>query len=105
MLPVPTAIYVSLQQPQLKSFQKPQPSTPKLTFSKAEAVVLADLSPLIGPDIPQGRASPRTKHSGTVWHPSSLGLLRQRSNELIHNGRSPTSLVAVMAAADQHIAI
>lgn len=65
----------------------------------------ADLSPLIGPDVPQGRASPRAEHGGTVRHPSSFGLLRQRSDELIHDSRGPAPLVAVMTTADQHVAI
>lgn len=67
--------------------------------------MLADLSPLVGPDVPQGRAPPRAEHGGTVGHPAPFGLLRQRRDELVHNGRSPTSLVVVVATADQNVAI
>lgn len=67
--------------------------------------MLADLSPLKWPDVPQSCASPGAEHSSPVWHPTSLGLIRQRSDELIHNSWSPASLVAVMAAAYEDIPI
>lgn len=67
--------------------------------------MLADLSPLVGPDVPQGCAPPRAKHGGTVGHPAPFGLLRQCGDELVHNGRSAASLVVVVATADQNVAI
>lgn len=74
-------------------------------FNKAVALVLTDLSPLIWPDVPQSCASPWAKHCGTIRHPSTFGLIRQRCDQLIHDGWSPASLIVVMATANQHIAV
>lgn len=54
-------------------------------LNKTHALLLTDLSPLVRPNVPQSCAPPWAKHSCAVRHPSSLGLLRQCCNQLIHN--------------------
>lgn len=105
MLPVPASVSCVSACLSLNHFRSHNLCNPEVTFNEADAAVLADLSPLIGPDVPQGRASPRAEHGGAVRHPSSFGLLRQRGDELIHDGRGPAPLVAVVTTANQHVAI
>lgn len=54
VIPISTFIYGVFTSASVKSFQKPLPLTPKMTFNKIDALVFADLSPLVGPGVLQG---------------------------------------------------